>query len=79
MPPSESDARSLGPPAPDLVAAPSLGVHGDLDPPLLAEAPSTPLPQGGHSAQHHPSRDEPNGDGDPDLPSGDGNYRCGGE
>ena len=20
-----------------------------------------------------------NGDGDPDLPSGDGNYRCGGE
>ncbi|XP_066373211.1 predicted GPI-anchored protein 58 [Miscanthus floridulus] len=58
-PPSESDARSIGPPVPNLVAAPSLGVHGDLDPPLLAEAPSTPLPQGGHPAHHHPSSEEP--------------------
>lgn len=43
MSPFESVTRSLGPLAPNLAAAPSHGIHGELGLPLQAEPPSTSL------------------------------------
>ena len=59
-------------------------------PGVLREAPSRVVPRKASSCGlGHPWGRSPcgllwvsrvvNGDGDPDLPSGDGNYRCGGE
>lgn len=59
MPLSRSKARTLGPLGLDPSADSSHAVHGDLGLQLLAEAPSTPLPQGALLAQHRLASEGP--------------------